>query len=87
MCFCNQKVFLEKILSLCSWYSDFVIHIFLKEVNPARILPPYQHIVSLLAGAITLDLTSEGIVLFNYLMNRSGNPSNIVFPPDRTISL
>ena len=59
--------------------------IFLKEGRLAKILPPYQHIVSLRAGANTLDLTSLGKTLFNYFINRYGNPENIVLPPDKTI--
>jgi hypothetical protein len=58
---------------------------FLKEGKLANILPPYQHIVSLFAGAITLDLISFGRTRFNYLMNLYGNPSNMVLPPDNTI--
>lgn len=58
---------------------------FLKEGRLAKILPPSQHIVSLLAGANTLDLTSLGKTLFNYFINLYGNPVNIVFPPDNTI--
>ena len=50
-------------------------------------LPPSQHIVSLLAGARILDLTSLGKNLLSSLMNLSGNPVNIVLPPDNTISL
>jgi hypothetical protein len=60
---------------------------FLKDGRLAKILPPSQHIVSLLAGANTLDFVSFGKTLFNYLMNLYGNPSNIVLPPDNTISL
>jgi len=58
---------------------------FLKDGRLAKILPPSQHIVSRFDGAKTLDLISLGSTLFNYLMNLSGNPSNIVFPPDSTI--
>lgn len=46
-----------KMASLCSWYSALVIHIFWKLGKLAKMLPPSQHIVSLLAGASTLDLT------------------------------
>jgi len=62
-----------------------VIHIFLNEGKLAKILPPSQHIVSLLAGAKTLDFVSLGKTLLSSLMNLYGNPSNIVFPPERTI--
>ena len=37
------------------------------------------------AGANTLDFTSFGKALFNSFMNLSGNPLNIVLPPDKTI--
>ena len=50
----DQNNFLEKTCSFCSWYSARVIHMFLKEGRLAKILPPYQHIVSLLPGASTL---------------------------------
>ncbi len=81
----NQKVFLAKICYFCSLYSALVIHMFLNEGKLAKILPPYQHIVSLLAGANTLDLTSLGNTLFNSFINLYGKPLNIVFPPERTI--
>lgn len=60
---------------------------FLKEGKLAKILPPYQHIVFLEAGANILGLASLGNKLLSYLTNLSGNPLNIVLPPDKTISL
>ncbi len=83
----NQIVFFDITLYLCSMYSALVIHMFLKEGKLAKILPPSQHIVSLLGGARHLHLASVGRVLFIYLMNLSGNPSIIVLPPANTISL
>ena len=83
----NQMVFFDITLYLCSIYSDLVIHMFLKEGKLAKMLPPSQHMVSLLGGARHLHLASVGKVLFIYLINLSGNPSIIVFPPASTISL
>lgn len=60
---------------------------FLKEGKLAKILPPYQHIVFLELGAKILGLASEGKRFLSSLTNLYGNPSNIVFPPDNTISL
>ena len=81
----DQKSFLAKTCYFWSWYSALVIHMFLNEGKLANILPPYQHIVSLFAGAKTLVFTSLGNPRFNYLTNRSGNPYKSVFPPERTI--
>lgn len=53
----HHRNFLLKTVSFCYWYSALVIHIFLKEGRLAKILPPYQHIVSRLAGASTRVLT------------------------------
>lgn len=60
---------------------------FLKEGKLANILPPSQHIVFLELGANSLGLASLGKMFLRSLTNLSGNPSNIVFPPDKTISL
>jgi hypothetical protein len=64
-----------------------VIHIFLNDGKLAKILPPYQHIVFLVAGANNLGFASVGKSVLIYSTNLSGNPSNIVLPPDNTISL
>jgi hypothetical protein len=81
----NQNVFLAIIAYLCSINYAFVIHIPLNEGRLAKILPPYQHIVSLLGGAKQRHFASDGKVLFIYLTNLSGKPSIIVLPPDNTI--
>lgn len=47
----NQNDFFAIIVSLCYIYYALVIHIPLNEAKLAKILPPYQHIVSLLEGA------------------------------------
>ena len=83
--FIYQKSFFANTCYFWSWYSALVIHMFLKEGKLARILPPYQHIVSLLAGANTRVFTSLGSPRFNSFTNLSGKPSKRVFPPDRTI--
>ena len=83
----DQKSFLLNTCSFCYWYSARVIHMFLNEGKLAKILPPYQHIMSRFAGASTRVLTSFGRPRLSSLMKRSGNPSRSVFPPERTISL
>lgn len=83
----DQNSFLLNTCSFCYWYSARVIHIFLNEGKLAKILPPYQHIISRFAGASTRVLTSFGRPRLSSLMKRSGNPSSKVFPPERTISL
>ena len=73
--------------SFCSSYYFLVIHMFLKEGKLAKILPPSQHIVFLELGANSLGLASLGSKVLRSLTNLYGNPLNIVFPPDKTISL
>jgi hypothetical protein len=58
---------------------------FLKEGRLAKILPPSQHMVFLELGANSLGLASVGRRLLSSLTNRSGKPSNMVFPPESTI--
>ena len=60
---------------------------FLNEGKLAKILPPSQHMVFLVAGAKSLGLASVGSKVLSYFTNLYGNPSNIVLPPDKTISL
>lgn len=50
-------------------------------------LPPSQHIVFLVVGANNLGFASFGSNVLSYFTNLYGNPSNIVLPPDKTISL
>lgn len=50
-------------------------------------LPPSQHIVFLVVGANNLGFASLGSSVLSYFTNLYGNPSNIVLPPDKTISL
>ena len=73
------------MLGPASSYSVLVIHIVQKDESDDKIDPPIQTENFLSGGAKTLIFMVVGANLVTSLFNLSGNPVNIVLPPERTM--